>query len=146
MSEEKSKKPVFLIKKRDAYSPYFDLKIEVDGIFKSWALPQSPLMSEGEIRMAVPTGDRAIWNTLAADEFIWDTGEYENLLPSEMKDSIQAGRLELRFEGRKLRGRFALKQRPTPGRGGKRVWTLKRLRDDVAGDASAGSFEEKPAA
>lgn len=99
--------------------PHFDLRLEVDGVLKSWAVPKEPSSDPQVKRLAVLVEDHPLEygdfeGTIPAGEYgagevrIWDQGAYENLKPQSMAACIQQGRVEVRLLGQKLTGPFAL--------------------------------------
>jgi bifunctional non-homologous end joining protein LigD len=91
---------------------HWDLRLERDGVLKSWALPKGPPTSPGTNRLAVPTEDHPLEyasfsGTIAAGEYgggsvtIWDAGRYA----CEKWDERH---IIVSFDGRRLAGRYAL--------------------------------------
>ncbi|WP_116450481.1 non-homologous end-joining DNA ligase [Blastococcus litoris] len=91
---------------------HWDLRLERDGVLKSWAVPKGPPTEQGPNRLAVPTEDHPLEyasfsGTIAAGEYggghvtIWDTGRYA----TEKWDDRH---VIVTFDGRKLAGRYAL--------------------------------------
>ena len=120
----------FVVQLHDATALHFDLRIEVGGVFRSWAVPKGPSLDPRARRLAVPVED----HDLAAGDFegvhqgqargsgaviIWDEG------PAEVTRD-EAGRLSARLHGRKLAGGFALT------RTGERRWILVKASDAEA--------------
>lgn len=103
---------IFVIHEHDASHLHYDLRLEMGGVLRSWAVPKEPPTKEGEKRLAIQTEDHPIEyadfeGTIPEGMYgagtvrIWDKGEF--VLESE-KDK------ELLFElkGRKLNGRYAM--------------------------------------
>jgi DNA ligase D-like protein (predicted 3'-phosphoesterase) len=122
--------PRFVVQLHDATALHFDVRLEIDGVLRSWAVPKGPSLDPAVRRLAVPVDD----HTLAAGEFegvhagtvrgsgaviIWDEGAFE-LLASE------ADHLSFVLHGQKLSGRFGLT------RTGARSWILVKARDEFA--------------
>lgn len=91
---------------------HWDLRLERDGVLKSWAVPKGPPTEQGPNRLAVPTEDHPLEyasfsGTIAAGEYggghvtIWDAGRYA----TEKWDDRH---VIVTFDGRKLAGRYAL--------------------------------------
>src|SRR5688500_16257818 len=91
---------------------HWDLRLERDGVLKSWAVPKGPPTSPGTNRLAVPTEDHPLEyasfsGTIAAGEYgggsvtIWDAGRYTT-------EKWDERHIIVAFEGRRLAGRYAL--------------------------------------
>ncbi len=136
----------FVIQKHAATSLHFDLRLELDGVMKSWAVPKGPSLDPAVKRLAMQVEDHPIaYNTfegiIPANEYgggtvmLWDRGTYfpdeaegkdhEAALRREMKQ----GKLSITFEGERLRGSFALVRTDS---GAKPKWLLIKHRDDTA--------------
>lgn len=106
--------PVFVVHEHHAKRLHFDLRLEMDGVLKSWAVPKGPSMNPADKRLAILVDDHDLdyadfEGTIpegmygAGKVIIWDKGTYE--LKS---GSINAGKLEIYFNGKQLKGIFAL--------------------------------------
>jgi len=102
----------FIVKAHWASRLHYDLRLEMDGVAKSWAIPKEPLLEPGARRLAIQVGDHSIEDMGHEDLSkersarsgrveTWDEGKYEILEKDE-------GRLVLRFNGRKLKGIYGL--------------------------------------
>jgi bifunctional non-homologous end joining protein LigD len=91
---------------------HWDLRLERDGVLKSWAIPKGPPTEQGANRLAVPTEDHPLEyasfsGTIAAGEYgggqvtIWDAGRYA----TEKWDDRH---IIVTFDGSRLAGRYAL--------------------------------------
>ncbi len=109
----------FVVHRHLSRHPHFDLRLEVDGVLKSWAVPKEPSTDLRVKRLAVMVEDHpleyASFEGLipegeygAGEVHIWDQGTYENLQPRSMADCLREGRVEVRLRGEKLQGPFAL--------------------------------------
>lgn len=102
----------------------FELRLEVDGGIRAWAVPKEPSLDPAAKRMAieldVPTGDD--------EEGVWDEGDYEQGGRVPWPEAIDRGHAVFVLHGERLRGGFALQR---TGRGGPR-WLLIKRRDDEA--------------
>lgn len=111
--------PKYLIHQHLSRRPHFDLRLEVEGVLKSWAVPKEPSLDPKVRRLAVMVENHALeygdfQGIIPEGEYgagevrIWDKGSYENLQPWDMSQSIHNGRVEVLLEGQRLQGRFAL--------------------------------------
>jgi DNA ligase D-like protein (predicted 3'-phosphoesterase) len=124
--------PRFVIQQHHATSMHFDLRLEVGGTFKSWAVPKGPSTHPPDKRLAMAVED----HSLASGDFeglhgkspviIWDRGSYENLREESMEEALAAGHASFWLEGEKLRGGWSLSR--TDGR----RWLLVKRRDEHA--------------
>lgn len=115
-----SAKPIrkrFVIHEHHATHLHFDLRLEIGGTGKSWAVPKGPSMDPDDKRLAVAVPDHSLSyfkfegtleeGTYGAGEVrIWDSGKYETLVDPQMQ--YDAGRIEFSFLGKKVRGAFLL--------------------------------------
>jgi DNA ligase D-like protein (predicted ligase)/DNA ligase D-like protein (predicted 3'-phosphoesterase) len=102
----------FVVHEHRARHLHWDLRLERDGVLRSWAVPKGVPEQEGEKHLAVETEDHPLEylifeGTIPEGEYgagtvaIWDTGTYETLAWDE-------GKIEVVFHGRRLSGRYAL--------------------------------------
>ena len=129
--------PRFVIQQHDATSMHYDFRLEVEGAFKSWAVPKGPSTDPRDKRLAMAVEDHAIsWGDFegvieegqygAGPVIVWDRGSYGNLRDEPMADSLAAGYASFWLEGEKLRGGWSL--RHADGR----RWLLVKRRDEHA--------------
>lgn len=113
------KKPIFVIQKHHARSLHFDLRLEMRGVLKSWAVPKGPPKKIGEKHLAVLTEDHPIEyarfeGVIPEGEYgagkveIWDKGTFENLKTESLSQCFKEGVIEFKSGGKKLKGCFAL--------------------------------------
>lgn len=112
--------PIFVIQKHDATNLHYDLRIEVNGVLKSWAVPKGPSTDPREKRLAIPTEDHPLEyadfeGTIPEDEYgggkviVWDTGHYRNLKEDkDIADSLDKGHATIWLDGQKIKGGYAL--------------------------------------
>lgn len=130
---------VFVVQEHAATTHHFDLRLEVGGVMRSWAVPKGPSLDPGVKRLAVEVGDHSVeHNTLegtlgAGRVIVWDRGAYEQGGRVAWPQALTRGHAVFVLHGEKLRGGFAL-QRTRPGT--KAQWLLIKRRDD---DARPGS-------
>jgi DNA ligase D-like protein (predicted 3'-phosphoesterase) len=131
---------VFVVQEHQASTHHFDLRLEVDGVMRSWAVPKGPSMDPGVKRLAVQVEDHG----MAHNEFegptehggviVWDRGSYEQGGRVAWPEALERGHAVFVLHGEKLRGGFALQR--TRGEGEKSQWLLLKRRDE---EALAGS-------
>jgi bifunctional non-homologous end joining protein LigD len=119
----------FVVHRHRAGRLHYDLRLEIDGVLASWALPKGPTRDPDERRFAARTEDHPIeyldfegvipkGEYGAGDSICWDWGTFEPELTWEPGAAVRAGELKLRLRGEKLAGRFTLVR--TAGREGTR--------------------------
>ena len=105
-------KSIYVIQKHQATHLHYDLRLEMDGVLKSWAIPKTPPTEKGVKRLAVQVEDHPIEyadfeGTIPEGQYgagtveIWDKGEYA------MKDRKE-DKLIFEIKGNKLRGDYVL--------------------------------------
>jgi DNA ligase D-like protein (predicted 3'-phosphoesterase) len=126
---------VFVVQEHAATAHHFDLRLEVDGVMRSWAIPRGPSLDPAVKRLAVEVGDHetehnTFEGTLGASRVIvWDRGTYEQGGRVPWPQALVRGHGVFVLHGEKLRGGFAL-QRTRPG--DKAQWLLIKRRDEHA--------------
>ncbi len=126
---------VFVVQEHQATAHHFDVRLEVDGVMRSWAVPKGPSLDPAVKRFAVQVED----HTLAHNDFegrtgngaviIWDRGPYEQGGRVSWPEALERGHAVFVLHGEKLRGGFALQR--TRG-GEKPQWLLVKRRDEYA--------------
>ncbi|MGD0452619.1 MAG: DNA polymerase ligase N-terminal domain-containing protein [Solirubrobacteraceae bacterium] len=130
---------VFVVQQHAATTRHFDLRLEVAGVMRSWALPKGPSLDQSVKRLAVQVDDHGIANnafegvTEHGGVVVWDRGHYEQGGRVPWPEALDRGHAVFVLHGEKLRGGFAL-QRTEPGRArsDKPQWLLIKRRDDEA--------------
>jgi len=122
---------VFVVQEHIATAHHFDLRLEVDGVMRSWAVPKGPSLDPAAKRFAVQVDDHdRSHNTFESDNVIvWDRGTYEQGGRVPWPEAIDRGHAVFVLHGSKLVGGFALQR--TRG-GDKPQWLLVKRRDDHA--------------
>ncbi|HLS19650.1 MAG TPA: DNA polymerase ligase N-terminal domain-containing protein, partial [Paracoccaceae bacterium] len=130
---EATKGDSYLIQKHDASRLHYDLRLEMDGVLKSWAVPKGPSLVPGEKRLAVQTEDHPLEygdfeGTIPKDEYgggtviLWDRGRWEPLI--DAKKGMRKGHLEFCIHGEKLSGRWHLVRMARKAREKQDNWLL----------------------
>jgi bifunctional non-homologous end joining protein LigD len=109
----------FVVQQHAARRLHYDLRLEMDGVLKSWAVPKGPSFVPEEKRLAVHVEDHPVdyidfegtipeGNYGAGAVVVWDRGTYRPLGDGDPLDALARGRLEIVFSGHKMRGVWAL--------------------------------------
>lgn len=135
--------PIFVVQLHDATALHFDLRLQVDDVLASWAVPKGPSLDPSVKRLAKQVGDhdlghadfegRTAGTGGTGTVIVWDRGTLANLtskagLEVSLHDAIEAGHLKVRLTGRKLTGAFALTR--TSMNGDPSNWILVKVDDD----------------
>lgn len=149
----------FVVHRHEARQLHFDLRLELGGVLKSWAIPKGPSLSPAEKRLALRMEDHPLTfadfeGTIehgygAGEVRIWDRGTYERAFhhpeidrEEELLQDLRRGKLEIILHGRKLKGEFTLvrMERATQ----ENAWLLIKHRDRYAVNADdVGSIVRK---
>lgn len=146
----------FVIQKHAASSLHYDLRLELDGVMKSWAVPRGMTLDPATKRLAMQTEDHPMdYNffegTIPSGEYgggtvmVWDRGYYtadeapEDADPEEvLRREYDAGKMSVTFAGERMHGSYAL-VRTEAGRSPK--WLLIKHRDaEVRRDVDPGEL------
>jgi DNA ligase D-like protein (predicted 3'-phosphoesterase) len=122
---------VFVAQEHQATAHHFDLRLEVDGVMRSWAVPKGPSMDPAVKRLAVQVEDHALSHNdyEGPRVIVWDRGAYEQGGRVPWPEALERGHAVFVLHGEKLRGGFALQR--TSG-GAKPQWLLIKRRDEYA--------------
>ncbi|MGD1075388.1 MAG: non-homologous end-joining DNA ligase, partial [Thermodesulfovibrionales bacterium] len=117
---------IFVIHKHAARALHYDLRLELEGVLKSWAVPKGPSLNPSLKRLAVMVEDHPLaykdfegvipeGNYGAGGVIIWDRGFYHHPSSKDRKESekllldgLRKGNVKFVLEGKKLQGEFAL--------------------------------------
>ena len=141
VTNQKPIKKRFVIHEHHATRLHFDLRLEIGGTGKSWAVPKGPSMDPADKRLAVAVPDHSLSyfkfeGTLAEGTYgagevrIWDSGKYETRVDPQLQ--YDNGRIEFRFLGNKVRGDFLLIRMTGSKSAGGKNWLLMKLDDAYA--------------
>jgi bifunctional non-homologous end joining protein LigD len=126
----------FVIHEHHARRLHFDLRLEIEGVLKSWAVPKGVSLNPAEKRLAVAVPDHSLGyidfeGTLAEGTYgagrvaIWDKGEFA---AENAAAQLARGKLILTFFGAKLKGEFTLLKMHN----NEKNWLIVKARDEFA--------------
>jgi len=120
---------IFVVQLHQASTLHYDLRLEVDGVLASWAVPKGPSLDPKDKRLAVQVGDHELEHATYEDDnkSIWDHGTYDSLTEPDAGTAIAAGHLKFELHGERLAGVFALTR--TSMGGDPRNWILVKVSD-----------------
>jgi bifunctional non-homologous end joining protein LigD len=126
---------VFVVQEHAATTRHFDLRLAVDGVMRSWAVPKGPSLDPSVKRLAVQVDDHTVaynsfeGRTDGGGVVVWDRGHYEQGGRVAWPEALERGHAVFVLHGEKLRGGFALQR---TRQGAKPQWLLLKRRDDQA--------------
>lgn len=137
----------FVIQKHRASALHYDLRLEADGVLKSWAVPKGPSLDPADKRLAMQVEDHPVeYGTFegiipegeygGGTVMLWDNGTYEPDA-QDVGAAIRAGELRFTLRGKKLHGAWVLV------RTGGRKWLLIK-RTDAAASKRVDITADKP--
>ncbi len=135
----------FAVQKHAARQLHFDLRLQMDGVMKSWAVPKGPSYDPATRRLAMEVEDHPIeYNTFegtipegqygGGTVMLWDRGTYE---PEDgggeaaLREGYEHGNLKVVLHGKRLKGTWVL-VRMRRDQAGRAPWLLIKHRDDTA--------------
>jgi bifunctional non-homologous end joining protein LigD len=138
---------LFVVQKHAARRLHYDLRLEIDSVLKSWAVPKGPSARPAEKRLAVLVEDHPVeyadfeglippGNYGAGRVIVWDRGWYRLVKGANPLDELAKGKLEFELFGVKLRGRWTLARMS----GKEKEWLLLKKADAFA---SEGELTER---
>lgn len=131
----------FVIQKHAATRLHYDFRLELDGVFKSWAVTKGPSLDPKVRRLVVETEDHPLdygdfEGTIPKGEYgggtvqLWDRGFWEPDGDRDPKEMLRRGDLKVRLEGARLRGAWHL-VRLKDAEGGRTNWLMIKSRDGL---------------
>jgi bifunctional non-homologous end joining protein LigD len=147
-----SRRPRFVIQKHDATRLHYDLRLEYDGVFKSWAVTRGPSLDPHDKRLAVEVEDHPLdygdfEGTIPEGEYgggtvmLWDRGYWEP--EDDAERGFKTGDLKFTLQGEKLHGSWVLVRMRHDRSGGKRTnWLLIKHHDEFAREGEANDILE----
>jgi bifunctional non-homologous end joining protein LigD len=140
---------LFVVHKHAARNLHFDLRLEMDGVLRSWAVPKGPTYDQAEKRLAVKVEDHPIeygdfegvipaGNYGAGGVIVWDRGEWVPLEP--WREGLEKGKLLFELKGYKLHGKWTL----VKIKKSERDWLLIKERDQwMTSPGESDNFSEE---
>ena len=129
----------FVVQKHDARRLHFDLRLELNGVLKSWAVTKGPSMTPGVRRLAVETEDHPLgylnWEGVipkgqygGGTMIVWDQGTWET--EGDATKALKEGKISITLKGQRLKGHWALVRMQPEGK--KHNWLLIKGKDEFA--------------
>jgi bifunctional non-homologous end joining protein LigD len=130
---------LYTIQKHDATRLHYDLRLELDGVLKSWAVTRGPSFNPSDKRLAVRTEDHPVayamfegvipeGNYGAGTVLLWDRGEWEPI--GDPHEGLAKGKLAFNIFGERLKGRWALVRFRGKEDSKRENWLLIKEKDD----------------
>jgi bifunctional non-homologous end joining protein LigD len=128
----------YAVQKHSARQMHYDLRLELDGVLKSWAIPKGPTLDPSKKRLAVKVEDHPLEYAEfegvippgqygAGSVSVWDHGTWEPL--GDPREGLSAGHLKFVLRGQKLQGAWALVRMHSQAGEKKETWLLIKERD-----------------
>ena len=144
----------FVVQKHAARRLHYDLRLELDGVFKSWAVTRGPSLDPADKRLAVEVEDHPLdygdfEGTIPQGQYgggavqIWDRGYWEPQVKSTPEQALAAGELKLIFAGERLRGGWVLVRLRDSRSGKKPSWLLIKHRDEFVQRGGGALLEDE---
>jgi bifunctional non-homologous end joining protein LigD len=133
----------YVIQKHAASRLHFDLRLELDGVFKSWAVTKGPSLDPADKRLAVEVEDHPLdygdfEGIIPKGEYgggtvqLWDRGFWEPQGPKTPELALRDGDLKFVLAGERLRGSWVLVRMRSRGNDSRKNWLLIKHRDEYA--------------
>jgi bifunctional non-homologous end joining protein LigD len=147
----------FVIQKHDATSLHYDLRLELDGVFKSWAVTKGPSLNPHDKRLAVEVEDHPLdygdfEGTIPKGQYgggtvmLWDRGYWEPEGSKSPEEALRKGDFKFTLEGKRIHGSFVLVRMRHDRDGGKRTnWLLIKHHDDFSVEENGAAVLEENA-
>src|SRR6201998_3093071 len=137
---EKKSAHLFVVQKHRAMRLYYDFRLEMHGVLKSWAVPEGPSLDPADKRLAMQVEDHPVsyldfegiippGNYGAGTVMVWDIGSWE--AEGNASEMLAKGDFKFRLHGKKLKGGFVLARMRSRRPGSKGTeWLLIKHRDE----------------
>ncbi|CCM78346.1 DNA ligase D [Rhizobium mesoamericanum] len=145
----------FVIQKHDARQLHYDLRLELDGVFKSWAVTRGPSLDPHDKRLAVEVEDHPLdygdfEGTIPKGQYgggtvlLWDRGYWEPEGRKSPQEALRKGDFKFRLEGKRLHGSFVLVRMRSDKDDAKRTnWLLIKHHDDHSVEKNGAAILEE---
>jgi bifunctional non-homologous end joining protein LigD len=143
----------FVIQRHDATRLHYDLRLELDGVYKSWAVTKTPSLDPAVKRLAVEVEDHPLEygtfeGTIPEGQYgggtvqLWDRGTWRSQTDTPQRD-LAGGHLKFVMDGERMKGKWALirlrdRGPHRPGTHARHNWLLVKEIDDEARRGKAG--------
>jgi bifunctional non-homologous end joining protein LigD len=150
-----SKRLRFVIQKHAATRLHFDLRLEYDGVFKSWAVTRGPSLDPHDRRLAVEVEDHPLdygdfEGTIPKGQYgggtvqLWDRGYWAPEKGFEDIDhALQKGELKFVMEGERMHGGWVIVRLRDDEKAKRHNWLLIKHRDEAATDGNGSALAEE---
>ncbi|MBB3136032.1 bifunctional non-homologous end joining protein LigD [Rhizobium pisi] len=147
----------FVIQKHDATRLHYDLRLELDGVFKSWAVTKGPSLDPHDKRLAVEVEDHPLdygdfEGTIPKGQYgggtvmLWDRGYWEPEGRMSPQEALRKGDFKFTLEGKRLKGSFVLVRMRNERDGGTRTnWLLIKHHDNHSVEENGAAILEENA-
>jgi bifunctional non-homologous end joining protein LigD len=142
----------FMVQKHDATRLHWDLRLELDGTLKSWAVPKGPSLDPKDNRLAVRTEDHPLSyatfeGTIPKGEYgggtvmMWDRGTWASLPGKDPRKGLEEGHLHFFLDGERMKGEWVMfRLKPRAGERAEN-WMLKKVTDDYVGSSGGLTYQ-----
>lgn len=144
----------FVVQKHDASRLHYDFRLELDGVFKSWAVAKGPSLDPHDKRLAVEVEDHPLdygdfEGTIPKGQYgggtvmVWDRGYWQPEGKGSIEQQLRKGDLKFQLDGKRLKGGFVLVKMDSDRFKGKRNnWLLIKHRDETSVEKDGGAVLE----
>jgi len=137
----------FMVQKHDATRLHYDLRLELDGTLKSWAVPNGPSLDPKDKRLAVRTEDHPLSyatfeGTIPKGEYgggtvmLWDRGTWTPDPRKDPRKTLEEGHLHFTLHGERMNGEWIMFRLKPKGRERAENWMLKKVTDEHVGSST----------
>ena len=134
----------FMVQKHDATRLHYDLRLEMDGVLKSWAVTRGPSLDPSDKRLAVRTEDHPLSyatfeGTIPKGQYgggtvmLWDRGKWTPEPGKDPRKTIEEGHLHFTLDGERMKGEWVMFRLKPRGKERNENWILKKVDDEHAG-------------